>query len=403
MNVPCVLARRLLPALLVLAASCGDTQTKISVDKGRVAGSNGKADDAAWASACAERGEPANCDLCESSAWYSDGTCDVFCPNRDADCDAPSACVNAGGTCVGIYPGACPNGTLDGTLSCGGGVGVTCCVPGSTTTDGFVAIPAGTFTMGSPEGENCRSANFPETQHAVTLTHDFEIMSTEITQGSFQALMGYNPSYFHECGDNCPVDAISWYEAAAYCNAISAQNGHEQCYSCTGSGEETHCEEVATYSGPGIYNCSGYRLPTEAEWEYAYRAGTPTALHNSTEIVNCDSSDDNTNDISWNLYNSQNDVGWTPHEVGGRSANNWGVFDMAGNLFEWVSDWYMEDLGSGSVIDPFGPASGTFKVYRSGSCGGRPRYIRAASREQDPLMEPGVATNLNGARCVRTR
>jgi len=147
----------------------------------------------------------------------------------------------------------------------------------------FVKINKGTFKMGSPAAEKCHYTD--EEQHDVTLTHDFEIQTTEVTQAQFKALMSYNPSVFKSCGDNCPVEKVKWYEAAAYCNALSAKIGYAQCYTCTNSGTMVTCTWAVGYENEKTYKCPGYRLPTEAEWEYAYRAGTQTAYYNGANAT----------------------------------------------------------------------------------------------------------------------
>ena len=258
-------------------------------------------------------------------------------------------------------------------------------VPGT-----WVTINAGTFQMGSPSSEICRSND--ETQHQVTLTHKFEIQSTEVTQAQFTSLMGYNPSNFSSCGGTCPLEKVNWYEAAAYANALSAQVGKAKCYKCTGSGKSVSCTEATAYAGKKVYTCPGYRLPTEAEWEFAYRAGTSTAFYNGG-ITSCSSKDANLEKIGWYYQNSSS----TTHPVGQKTPNTWGLYDMAGNVWEWCHDWY-GSYPSSSVSDPVGP-TGSSRVLRGGSRDRDPNNVRAANRD---YYSPAGRLNDIGFRCTRT-
>jgi formylglycine-generating enzyme required for sulfatase activity len=312
----------------------------------------------------------------------------------DADADADSAGdADADGPCNPDCTGReCGDDGCGGTCEPGCGGEETCgaegrCVGFAPGT--FVTIPSGSFEMGSPAGELGRYTG--ETQHEVTLTHDFEILSTEVTQGEFEALMGYDPSGFGTCGSDCPVETVSWHEAAAYCNELSDGAGRSRCYECTGSGASVECSPAAAYATP--YDCPGYRLPTEAEWEYAARAGTVTATYNGDlDVTDCSASTV-LDSIAWYCGNS----GDTTHPVGSLDSNDWGLFDMLGNVWEWCHDWY--GGYGGAETDPWGPEAGSVRVGRGGSWIHVARFARAAGRFRS---NPGSRGDLVGFRPVRS-
>jgi formylglycine-generating enzyme required for sulfatase activity len=228
----------------------------------------------------------------------------------------------------------------------------------------YVRIAPGTFTMGSPAGEEGRRDN--ETQHSVTITRAYCMKATEVTQGEWQAEAGDNPSDFQDCGPNCPVEQVSWDDAVWYANALSRRAGLPECY--TGS----------TFRG---LTCTGYRLPTEAEWEYAARAGTTGPSYGLLESV------------GWYSDNS----GGSTQVVGGKAANSFGLYDMLGNVWEWTNDWY--DTYPGTVTDPTGPTMGSGRVIRGGSWINDARYARAAFRGDASM--PGNRTGALGFRLSR--
>lgn len=263
----------------------------------------------------------------------------------------------------------------------------------------FVRIEAGTFVMGSPEGEPARDGD--ETQHTVTLTRAFFMQVTELTQAEWRMLMDEDPSRFTSCGDDCPVDSVNWWEALAYANALSTARGLDPCYTlmnCTGpAGTGMQCSGLAVNGADGSnnpYDCKGYRLPTEAEWEYAYRAETTTAFYNG-DIVETNCAEQTLDAIGWYCGNSAD----TTHAVGQKLENAWGLHDMAGNAWEWVWDWY-GPYPTGPATDPTGPATGTTRVYRGGSWYFASRNSRAAAR--DEAWAPELVSDHLGIRLVRT-
>jgi len=273
----------------------------------------------------------------------------------------------------------------------------------------------GSFSMGSPASEKCRQmmgAGQMETQHTVTLTHDFNISAFEVTQGQFKLFMDYNPSAFSTCGSACPVENVTWHEAVAYCNALSTFKGLEKCYADGGSAKacskSTPCasEEVCIkgkcakyaagtqFSGKQIYTCKGFRLPTEAEWEYAYRAGTKTALYNG-DLSDCQT-DPKANLIGWYSGNAHKKT----YPGCMKAANKFGLFDMVGNVSEWIHDWYLTDLGSTAQTDPFGKTLYAANVVRGGDYKSVAHLQRAAFRRS---WSPWLKGDHVGFRCVRSK
>jgi formylglycine-generating enzyme required for sulfatase activity len=254
---------------------------------------------------------------------------------------------------------------------------------------GFVLVQPGTFTMGSPSGELCRWSN--ETQHQVTLTRAFYVATTEVTQAQWLATMGWDDSYSD--GPNLPIEQMTWFDAVSYCNLRSAADGLTPAYAITGAAYDGNHITSATVAW--IPDANGHRLLTEAEWEYACRAGSASAFCNGG-IGQCDlecESDPNLDAVGWYCGSS----GGQTHDVGTKSPNAWGIHDMHGNVWEWCWDWY----GSygGAVTDPAGPASGSNRVARSGSAYLDAQYSRSALRNSSP---PGSRDYDLGLRLART-
>ena len=218
--------------------------------------------------------------------------------------------------------------------------------------EGFVWIEPGTFVMGSPANELDRSSD--ETQHTVTLTQGFWLSDHETTQAEYQAVMGDNISWFR--GDTLPVEQVSWDEAVLYCQKL------------------TDRERAAGR----ITAQQAYRLPTEAEWEYAARAGSTGIRYGELDA------------IAWYFSNS----GRQTQPVKGKQPNAWGLYDMMGNVWEWCGDWYGE-YPIGAVTDPVGPTLGTSRVCRGGSWFYAARGARSAKRVGN---EPAFRMNFLGFR-----
>ena len=302
--------------------------------------------------------------------------------------------------------GCAPDCTLETSPLCVAGQSKAC-VEGSV-----VVIAAGSFLMGAPDAEAGRYPD--EVQHWVTLTRAYQLALHETTQQEFASLMGRPPSGVAPC-DDCPVTKVSWYDAAAYANTLSVQDGDMPCYSfeavrcangrsagddymdcVTGGGIDL--ATVGLVNATSVYNCSGFRLPTEAEWEYAARALDPRATYggdlDESHFV-CEEPNPVLDPIAWFCGNASGEAQIT----GTRVPNGWGLYDMLGNVAEWCHDRY----GTFDVTPdtaPEGPAVGATRVNRGGSYYGRARYARAATRS---FAKPGDSFDFVGFRVARSR
>mgnify|MGYP005782504169 CR=1 FL=1 len=242
------------------------------------------------------------------------------------------------------------------------------------TDDGLVLIKGGTFNMGSPNDEMQREND--EVEHEVSVD-DFYISPYEVTGEEYEKVMGENPSYFK--GENLPVESVSWYAAIEYCNRLSEQEGLTPVY--------TIDENNVSFDR----SANGYRLPTEAEWEYAARAGTTTPFNTETSI-----SDEEANyyghypyGIEENYF-SQGNLETQPGEyrqttvaVDSFEPNRWDLYNMHGNVREWVYDYY-GDYDLENTDNPTGPTTGSLKVNRGGGWNDYAKHLRSAYRSSLP-------------------
>ena len=256
--------------------------------------------------------------------------------------------------------------------------------------DGWCLIPAGRFKMGSPLSEEGREEDEGPV-HSVRIKRPFYMKQVQVTQGEWVAVKdgsdGSIPDDFGPCGENCPADSVSWFEAVAYANVLSEKEGYETCYTMSG------CRDLApgvlpdlldcviTFKGVG---CKGYRLPTEAEWEYAARAGDTGTIYGDPE------------EIAWYSDNSSLEI----HPVAQKAPNAWGLYDMFGNVGEWVQDKYHDSYHraptDGSAWES---PEGIFRGTRGGSWYCSANDVRAADRDR---AEPDHQFEGIGFRLVRS-
>jgi serine/threonine protein kinase/formylglycine-generating enzyme required for sulfatase activity len=242
----------------------------------------------------------------------------------------------------------------------------------------FVLIKPGEFTMGSPADEGEADEHPP---HRVLIRHPFLLGRFEVTQAEYLKVTGQSPSYYKGNGA-LPVEQVSWLDAVRFCNTLSEKDGLEPFYKIEGN----------TVTVPD-WRGTGYRLPTEAEWEYACRAGQPGRF-------GFDDDEKDLGDYAWYHENSRSTGSNATQAVGGKKENAFHLHDLQGNVWEWCWDWYAEKYGPEAVSeDPTGPASGRLRVIRGGTHNNRAAFLRCASRGQD---EPASKTRYNGFRVARS-
>jgi formylglycine-generating enzyme required for sulfatase activity len=231
--------------------------------------------------------------------------------------------------------------------------------------EGLVLVPAGSFQMGSAQGDADEKP-----ARAVTISRGFYMSRYEVTQEQWQEVMGTKPA--GQEVEDLPMANVSWYEAVEYCNRLSRREGLRPCYK--GSGESVSCD----------FSANGYRLPTEAEWEYAARGGNRSRGYTFA-------GGDSPEEVAWH----QNDAGARVHPVGQKKPNELGLYDLSGNLYEWCWDWY----GSyAAAMSPDGPRTGSRRVLRGGGWASTAESLRVTNRGYDT---PEYKSKYVGFRPVR--
>ncbi len=360
-------------------------------------------------------------DACRENC--TEATCGDGVIDSDEACDDGNS-VDDGNGCSSDCQrvGFCGDGQIQSAVeSCedGNQINGDGCSNNCISEEGYRLIAPGSFTMGD--------ASIPgAAPRTVNISRPFLMMTHEVTQGQWVELMGANPSYYPHCNDecrdiceegstecpdecwqNCPVENISWFQAVDYCNRLSRAVGLTPCYAFR-TGEEVFDPVVVDFTS---IDCPGYRLPTEAEWEYAVRAGSTGAFYNdslaSLGTNNACTPNTDLASIGWYCHNSD----YLTHPVGQKTPNAWGLYDMNGNVAEWVWDWYNSYLlndnqeiidDSGNVVDPdiiTGPATGDDRVKKGGDKNSFAIDARSASRS---AHSPNGKYNGLGLRVVRT-
>ena len=344
--------------------------------------------------------------------------------STDGGTSYPHLCRSVSGEVgAGVLPGASRHIVWNAGADFPGSSSSTCqlrvtAYDGENVED-FVHVAPGTFMMGSPTDE--RGRNIDETLHQVTLTHGVHVQSTEVTNqqyvelaqwaydhgfvtamstslsdnldGSTEGLKSlyapgeeitFSDGVFSCVNPTSPVRFVNWYGAVAYCDWLSLQQGLPRAYD----------HSTWQCNGGSPYTAAGYRLPTEAEWEYACRAGTTTAFANGAITYSlCTPLDPNLDLMGWYCGNA----GGSTHPVAQKAQNAWDLHDMHGSLYEWCNDWYA--LYDGTVTDPPGPEAGSERVFRGGYWNFYAQRCRSAARDYD---RPEVPYSSIGFRPVRS-
>ncbi|MFH1530696.1 MAG: SUMF1/EgtB/PvdO family nonheme iron enzyme [Pseudomonadota bacterium] len=276
--------------------------------------------------------------------------------------------------------------------------------PSGDAPPGVVCVPPGEFLMGSPASEPGRGPD--EASHRVRLSRPFLMDATEVTAKDWRELVGPAPGPVGGCGDGCPVALVSWYDALAYLNARSRRDGLEPCYvmegcvgepgaGCPTGGSDCRgdfrCDRIR-FAG---LDCPGWRLPSEAEWEYAARAGSAAPFPAGSCISRGEAAFDGDRPVDGCPAEA---AGIRAVPAGSLPSNAWGLHEMRGNLYEWVWDSYRGDT-TDDATDPLGPEVGDQRVVRGGAYAFPMASLRAAHRS---AMDPERRSDMDGFRAVRT-
>jgi formylglycine-generating enzyme required for sulfatase activity len=257
----------------------------------------------------------------------------------------------------------------------------------------MVWIPGGSFQMGNPDSSIGYDDERPV--HTVTLT-GFYMGKYQVTQAQYQAVMGYNPSYFDYDADseNHPVEQVSWYNALVFCNKLSMAEGLSPAYRIENSTNPADWGDYWDYDWDAVEVVSGsrgYRLPTEAQWEYAAKGGNGSPGN----YIYAGSND--SDEVAWYPYDNS---GYETHEVGKKAPNGLGLYDMSGNVWEWCWDWYdyYSDKTQTNPTVPASPVSGAGRVLRGGSWFHSAECLRSVFRN---AYDPNNRDHCSGFRLVR--